>query len=202
MLTKLFWALLVISFVFSFLYRVKLQAIYTDKVKNRDGKSEIENTKIIKDYDISNLTLASGTSITLKDREYIYNFIKRLESHNGGGGEKVKEQTYKKVQSVYFDMYKDAYLHMEKGEIRINIDNDLDTVWNDYLSALGDNKLSYKLKNERNSLVYLDLRFPNKLFYKFNTVNNNTKSSSTKININQNDQRVLATSTISSSTRE
>ena len=191
MLTKLFWALLVISLTLSFIYRDKLQSIYKNNFVNKYIKSPIDtnagDSSNIKDYDIVNLTSATSTNITLKDRIYIYTFIKRLESYNMQDSNiENKEKLKLKIQSVYFDIYKDAYLHMEKGEIRINIYNDLDTVWNDYLSAIGDNKLSYKLKNERDNLDYLDLRFPNKLFYKFKTY----------------DQRILGTSTISSSTAQ
>ncbi len=190
MLTKLFWVLLVISLALSFVYKDQLKSFYINRFLNEDKKSTInnlENNGTTKDYNVSNLTLASGTSITLKDRIYIYTFIKRLESYNMQDSNiENKEKLKLKIQSVYFDIYKDAYLHMEKGEIRINIYNDLDTVWNDYLSAIGDNKLSYKLKNERDNLDYLDLRFPNKLFYKFKTY----------------DQRILGTSTISSSTAQ
>ncbi len=195
MLTKLFWALLAISLTLSFIYRDKLQSIYKNNFVNKYIKSPTDanagDSSDIKDYDIVNLTLATSSSITLKDKEYIYTFIKRLESNDMQNIDTVKKGENEmgkklKVMSVYFDIYKDAYLHMEKGEIRINIYNDLDTVWNDYLSAIGDNKLSYILKNERDNLDYLDLRFPNKLFYKFKTY----------------DQRILGTSTISSSTAQ
>ncbi len=183
MLTKLFWVLLVFSLFLSFIYRDKIQTLYIDKFVNNTKKddlisnlqqsNEAKNLILIKDYNIPNLTLATSTSISSKDKEYIYTFIKRLDGN-----------TKEKVISVYYDNYKDVYLRIEKGEIRINTLNDIDIVWNDYLSAIGDSKLSYKLKNERDNLDYLDLRFPNKLFYKFKTY----------------DQRILGTSTISSST--
>lgn len=206
MLTKLFWVLLVSSLIISFIFRDYIQDLYINKFVNQGKKgiftktsieSDKENITNIKDYVIDNLTLATNTNITLKDKEYIYTFIKRLESNSikDLSIEKNKEKSRVKVLSVYYDNYGDAYLHLDKGEIRLNIFNDLDTVWNDYLSAIGDSKLSYKLKNERDNLDYLDLRFPNKLFYKFKTT-----SSSTNININKYDQRILGTSTISSST--
>ncbi len=197
MLTKLFWVLLVSSMVLSFIYRQQLQVLYINRFANQENKNKVnnnteENNIIIKDYEINNLTLASNTTIILKDREYIYNFIKRLEISSIQ-----KEKLDSKVLSVYYDNYGDVYLYLERGEIRLNVSNDLDIVWNDYLSALGDNKLSSKLKNERDNLDYLDLRFPNKLFYKFKSI-----SSSTNIKNNQNDQRILGTSTISSSTAQ
>lgn len=211
MLIKLFWALLVISLALSFIYKDQLKSFYINKFLDGNKKSAINNLKndeISKGYDIVNLTSATGTSITLKDKEYIYNFIKRLESYYIQGGEIEKNEGAKyeklKVMSVFYDNYGDVYLHLDNGEIRLNIFNDLDTVWNDYLSAIGDAKLSYKLKNERDNLDYLDLRFPNKLFYRFKNTSTSTniKIDNTSIKINQYDQRILGTSTISSSTAQ
>lgn len=194
MLTKLFWVLLVISLTVSFVYRAQIKNVFANNFLNRNKDNVLNNhgdDGVVKDYQINNLSLATGTVITLKDKEYIYTFIKRLESHNNQSSisDKLdldKEKLKFVVLSVNYDSYGDIYLHLNNGEIRLNIFNDLDTVWNDYLSAIGDSKLSYKLKNERNSLTYLDLRFPNKLFYKFNTY----------------DKRILGTSTISSSTTQ
>jgi hypothetical protein len=81
----------------------------------------------------------------------------------------------KKIESVLFpirrieiDSYNDIYLLSEEGiGIKITKDADMDKVWSTIVSAIDTDPLKTKLQNSLQSLEYLDIRFPNKVFYKF-----------------------------------
>lgn len=179
MLRKIFSALLVISVIVGYYYKDNIYS-YIKGYVSASNSTTSDDREII----IDNMTVASSTAIDNKAKQWIYTFDKRLNDKDSND----------KVISIYYDQYHDVYFHYLVGELRANTNNDVDTSWNDYLSTLLDKGLKQKLADNRANLEYLDLRFPNKLFYKFKNIDSN-------INNNQNDQRILGTSTISSSTR-
>ena len=151
MLRKLFWALLGFSL---------LAFVYFKYVLHRDISKDIFNlnrdTETVQNINIDNLSLGTSTNITLADKIWIQTFSKRLEKYNK-----------KQIVSIVFDKYSDIYFKYDIGEIRANTKNNIDTSWNDMLSAMQDKDLKSKMDNKDDVLLYLDIRFPNKLFYKF-----------------------------------
>ena len=159
MLRKLFWALLAISLILYFLFRDKIN----NTINYRFHPEKIIDLTL-GNIEIKNLTLATSTVITMTEREWLYTFIKRLERVNINKNNTVGNI---KVYSVFYDKYHDAYLKLENGEMRVNTNNSLETTWNDYVSAIEDKDLKNKMMTDIDNLEYLDLRFINKLFYKF-----------------------------------
>ena len=175
MLKRLFWVVLFISLIFVFIFKDNIQKskysyLYNDLFILKNNNIA---TSLVKD--IKNLTLASGTLMDDYQKQWLNDFVQRLEKTNNT-----------KVLSIYYDNYNDAYLKLKNGEIKVNTNNNLDLTWNDYISAIEDKDLKEKLKNEINNLEYLDLRFINKLFYKFKTYDK------------ENSKGILGTSTIAS----
>lgn len=83
----------------------------------------------------------------------------------------------KKVTSVIFPVYAitidslgDVAFIDERGVSKVLITKDVDTkkAWSTLLSAIDTDPLKTKLTEKRETLEYLDIRFGNKVFYKFN----------------------------------
>lgn len=83
----------------------------------------------------------------------------------------------KKVTSVIFPVYAitidslgDVAFIDERGVSKVLITKDVDIkkVWSTLLSAIDTDPLAAKLTQSRETLEYLDIRFGNKVFYKFN----------------------------------
>ncbi len=166
---KIFWALLGSSF---------LAFVYFKYVLHKDLFNLNRDIKTVQNINIDNLSLATSTSITTADKIWIQTFSKRLDKYN-----------HKNIVSIIFDKYNDVYFKYDIGEIRANTKNNIDISWNDMLSAMQDKELKSKMDNKDYSLLYLDIRFPNKLFYKFKEYEKS------------NGEGVLASSTNASSSR-
>lgn len=54
-----------------------------------------------------------------------------------------------------------------KSEIIFNAEASMDTVWSNIVSAIDTEPLKSKLENHKDSLQYLDVRFGNKVFFRF-----------------------------------
>ncbi len=198
MLRKLFWVLLAFSFILYFFFRKQIN----NSINYRLHPENISAFPLV-NIDIKDLTLASSTSITIAERAWLDTFIKRLEKTNLNKNNTVKNI---KVSSVFYDKYHDAYLKLESGEIRVNTNSNLETVWNDYVSAVEDKDLKNKISTDMDNLEYLDLRFVNKLFYRFKDTLKKSTTTVEMINNNiknvKNSKGILGTSTIASSSRQ
>ena len=82
----------------------------------------------------------------------------------------------RKINSVLFivtkitvDGYGDVVFYDESGThtVRFSRFSDTEKVWSTLLSAIDTEPLRSKLLNHKNDLVYIDVRFGNKVFYKF-----------------------------------
>ncbi len=58
----------------------------------------------------------------------------------------------------------------EEGYIYVNTKSEENYVWNTFMSVIKSDKFSNKIKNVA-GLEYIDLRFSNKVFYKFKDIN-------------------------------
>ena len=73
------------------------------------------------------------------------------------------------VSKIYVDTYGDIRLFdiREKSLVLFSRDSDTKKVWSNIVSAIDTDPLKSKLKIDKESLLYLDARFGNKVFYKF-----------------------------------
>lgn len=156
MLRKIFSVVLLISIVLAYYYRDFIYDYYKVNILNEANNAQAE------DIHIDNLVLATGTKITYDDKLWIQNFALRYQYQYG-------HDASSSIESIYFDQYNDVYYRMLIGELRANTKNNIDSSWNDFMSAMMDSDIKDKMKQARNDLEYLDIRFPNKLFYKFKT---------------------------------
>jgi hypothetical protein len=97
------------------------------------------------------------------------------------------------VRAVLLDKEGDVTFFNENGSsfIKFSSASDSDKVWSNLVSAIDTEPLKGKLEKNKTDLLYLDIRFGNKVFYKF-AHDTFTKQSGTAI-IGNND----ATSTVS-----
>lgn len=63
----------------------------------------------------------------------------------------------------------------ESGFIYVNTNDKAEYVWITFVSAIDKDPLKSRLLNELDNLEYFDLRFNNKVFYKFNSINNDVQ---------------------------
>jgi hypothetical protein len=73
------------------------------------------------------------------------------------------------IRSVSADEYGDIRFFNEtkSSSVVANLDLDMTKVWSNVLSAIDTEPLKSKLANQNQNLFYLDVRFGNKVFYKF-----------------------------------
>ncbi len=87
------------------------------------------------------------------------------------------------------------------GYIYVNINDKADYVWITFVSVIDVEPLKTKIKNDLENLDYIDLRFSNKVFYKFknanlNIVSNEKKSDEKSIKNTKNTNETASSSTI------
>lgn len=83
--------------------------------------------------------------------------------------------------------------YQDDGYLYLNIEEDPNTLWLNFLSAIKAEPLKTKLADNFSSLEYIDLRFDNKIFYKFND---------TAVNITNTENKSLNNSTSSENTNQ
>lgn len=75
--------------------------------------------------------------------------------------------------------------HNDSGYLFVNTKNDASYVWITFVSAIAGEPLKSSLTNNLKNLNYIDLRFGNKIFYKFTgassptTISNSSSTNST-----------------------
>ncbi len=79
------------------------------------------------------------------------------------------------VRRIDIDTYGDISLYDERGVSKVVFtkDQDVKKVWSNLVSAIDTDPLKTKLRDNKDNLEYLDVRFGNKVFYKFT---NDTKT--------------------------
>ena len=105
------------------------------------------------------------------------------------------------VSKIDIDSYGDISLYDTRGISKVMIapDADIARIWSDLVSAVDTEPLKSKLQKNKDALEYLDIRFGDKVFYKF------TGDTATTSKFTNNDKPVIidtheATTTIISST--
>jgi len=77
------------------------------------------------------------------------------------------------------------------GYIFVNTKDEANYVWITFVSAIAGEPLKTLITNDLKNLDYIDLRFGNKIFYKFNDGNNVNTSTSSIINISSSTSKSL-----------
>ncbi len=74
------------------------------------------------------------------------------------------------VKSISIDEFKDIHLigdNFGRSEVIFSATSDTKKVWSNLVSAIDTDPLKSNLENNKDSLEYLDVRFGNKVFFKF-----------------------------------
>jgi cell division septal protein FtsQ len=103
------------------------------------------------------LTFASGTVVTSR-------LLASLVELN----QKINTIAFP-ITAIAIDEYGDITLRSDEtqGSIRIRGDADFKKVWSTLVSALDTDPLKTMMKTDKSALEYIDVRFGNKVFYKF-----------------------------------
>ena len=101
------------------------------------------------------------------------------------------------VNSILIDENSDIHYNLENNRSYIisTLKDDTEVLWSTFISAITTNPLATTLNTSKNTLLYIDLRFGNKVFYKFGKSGSIATSTETNINqatTTQNDTRILA----------
>ncbi len=104
-----------------------------------------------------------------------------------------------KVNSILIDENKDITYTLSNNSSYIITDlkSDNETLWSTFISAITTDPLATTLEASRDSLLYIDLRFGNKVFYKFGKYGSIPTTSTTTDSVNATttssyDTRILA----------
>lgn len=143
------------------------------KINDQEGITK-EGVVFPTKHDLTNVPLFVGatTTHTIKENdftfkqldsfeeEYIYNLTSFLE--------KVKTVLFP-ITSITFEDNNDIKLYGQgtSSQIRITKTMDFDKGWSTLVSAIDTSPLKDSLLTEKENLLYIDLRFGNKVFYKF-----------------------------------
>ncbi len=120
------------------------------------------------------LQIASSTKKVIKNGTLSFFQIDGLDSsflRNLSEFEKKVTAVIFPVSTIVIDGNGDISLTDELGlsKVFVNKDADLKKAWSTLLSAIDTDPLKTKLLNNKDKLSYLDVRFGNKIFYKFST---------------------------------
>ena len=158
----------------------KHQPVFKTQVENMAME---ENGFIYKEInDISNLPMFVSSSTQNKETiNKMSNFIQKVDS------------VLFKVDLILIDEYGDIYLknNLKGSYVVFKLKDDLEKLWITLLSAIETNPIKESITAPVNNLEYIDVRFGNKVFYKFTnsthqdiiatSTNNYETSSSTRV---------------------
>lgn len=158
----------------------KYQPVFKTQVENMAME---ENGFIYKEInDISNLPIFISSSTQNKETiNKMSNFIQKVDS------------VLFKVDLILIDEYGDVYLknNLKGSYVVFKSKDDLEKLWITLLSAIETNPIKESITAPVNNLEYIDVRFGNKVFYKFTnsthqdiiatSTNNYETSSSTRV---------------------
>lgn len=145
------------------------------------------------------INFASTTLISSKESGL---FNQKLHINNTTSTEEILNQIINiipKINSVLFNVsnieineYGDIILSNldNKNSIKLSSSNDIDKEWSNVISAIDTEPLKSLLQANKEELQYIDVRFGNKVFYKF------TKDGQTAIISDNNKAQTNATSTL------
>jgi hypothetical protein len=109
------------------------------------------------------------------------------------------ETTLKKVSSITIDENSDVIYYLEnspnKSYITTSLKDDTETLWSTFVSAITTEPLATSIEQSKDSLLYVDLRFGNKVFYKFGkyeSIATSTPESIIATTTSNYDSRILA----------
>lgn len=101
------------------------------------------------------------TKFSSFDEKYLESLVLFLE--------KISSTVFR-VTKIVIDQVGDIHLYgQNNSEILLTKDTDLDKGWTTLLSAIDTDPLKSSLLKEKEKLVYIDLRYGNKVFYKFDS---------------------------------
>lgn len=135
-----------------------------------------EGVPYIELEDVSSLPLLlSSSTVSVELMSKIKNFIPKVDT------------VLFKVDVVSIDEYGDIYLRNNESRsyIIFKSKDDLEKLWITLLSAIETAPLKDSLSSELNDLDYIDVRFGNKVFYKFTNATHQDIIATSTININE-----------------
>lgn len=142
--------------------KINIEVIKYTPVFNLDGGMAIDSNmeSFVPEFineDLPTLSFSTSSNITKEDLINLDVFYK-----------KVNEVLFS-ISSISIDDHRDAFLRDKTGSkvIKLNLDTKTEKVWSNLISAIDTDPLKKKIKNEIDNLLYIDLRFGNKVFYKF-----------------------------------
>jgi hypothetical protein len=99
--------------------------------------------------------LTSSSTLSEDDIRVIFNIESLLEKKNIN------------TNSVYVDIYRDVHLNTDFAKIIFSLKTDSQKVVNTLISVIDNKLFKTDLQNSQNMLEYIDIRFGNKVFYKY-----------------------------------
>ncbi|MEI6352603.1 MAG: hypothetical protein WCO35_01575 [Candidatus Nomurabacteria bacterium] len=159
--------LIILVFIFGFLLFKKFNN-NTDNIKTENNTQENStststNPVVIDNNPAANDEFSRLFKLRLPSQHLEYSSSNEI-SQNGD-------------MKIYLKDTKDA-----TGYIFVNTKDEANYVWITFASAIAGEPLKTLITNDLKNLNYIDMRFGNKIFYKFNDGNNSTTSTSTIVN--------------------
>lgn len=151
MYKKIFWVLLIIISIGIFSAYYFRDIIFVSSV----NKEEI----------IKLPTIVGANDLDHRRQEWLSSMVSRLDKRGLA------------VSQINIGEFADASIRLHNGEIRVNMNDDVDEVWNSYISATAAEPLKTIMIGPASDFEYLDLRFGNKVFYKTKSVATSTHES-------------------------
>ncbi len=128
---------------------------------------------------------STSTTVSFEENGFIFN---RLSSFDGKYVESLSSfiekvsSTLFPITTIRIDDIGDVLLQGEHGsKLFLSKNIDLDKSWSTLVSAIDTDPLKSSLRSEKEKLLYIDLRFGNKVFYKFGKSGEFSNASSTVI---------------------
>lgn len=159
------------------LHTLKLDVSMYEPLLRTDENTAITENGILftTNKDIRSLPIITLASSTILEEELGGRIIKRIRDvdplflkESKAFEEKVSSVIFK-VRTINLNTDGDVTFSNASGTSKILIQKgaDMNKVWSTLLSAIDTDPLKSKLKSSKETLEYLDVRFGNKVFYKF-----------------------------------
>lgn len=139
---------LIFSSIFGLLSVTVLLGLKWDRILYPDTILKKEKSIIVRN-------LTSSSTLSEDDIRVIFNIESLLEKKNIN------------TNSVYVDVYRDVYLDTDFAKIIFSLKTDSQKVVNTLISVIDNKLFKTDLQNSQNMLEYIDIRFGNKVFYKY-----------------------------------
>lgn len=139
---------LIFSIIFASVATAILLGLKWDRIMYPNSFKEMERDVIIPG-------LSASTTISKSDRLIIKNISDLLQSKK------------LKVGDIHVDEYRDVYVETDLAKIIFSLKTDNQKIINTLITIVDNKLFQISQKNLENMLEYIDIRFGNKVFYKY-----------------------------------